>query len=263
MIERQESQTSQHVPFTEIMMHLNTRFGLGIEQKTFDMALYGEISMISSKDASHDLIHYQHLGKDTARLLEMYPDLQEKIDWNAYVAAVSFHDHWKAHLPRTPMHLWIGLHEEHHFAPAPAKKYMKSHGFSPEEIKRVSYLIQIHPHSLSDGRRHALEPKVDERLRLTGRLMYVADTLDLYRKDRIDTMIAHISASSGGLPPALFLKYFARQFEKETRNLSVDLGLEYPWITREAARRRKEALAYIDELVSMKHDVRIPKRRSP
>jgi len=244
-----EREVPAHPIFTDIMIGLHETFSLGLLPQTIAMARVGDLSMLSTNDGAHDQIHYQHMGLDTARILDRYPELGKMIDWNAYVAAVSFHDHWKSHLTPLPWNLWIGLHQEPFFASAPAEMYMRSHGFSQDEIKRVSHLIEIHPYSLTDPRRIAREKSVDEKLRFTGRFMFVIDSLDQFRPDRIDAMISYISASTGGIPPALFIRYFARQYAKVTGHM-IDLGPEFPWIVEEAARRRDDALTYIGRLVA-------------
>lgn len=240
--------------FPDIMVGLNTKFQLGLIPRTITMAVDGEKQARNPRDASHDSIHYEHMGLDTALILDRYPVLRDQIDWNAYIAAVSFHDAWVSSLTPRPWNLWLAQHREYEYAAEPAEAYMRAHEFSAEEIERVTYLIRVHPFGFDDPRRLQLERGVDETLRLTGRFMYIVDSLDVFRPSRIDALLVNISNSYWGISVVPFYTQLARYFERNT-NFSFDLGPDYPWIREEAKRRKDQALAYVHELEVTKRDV--------
>lgn len=241
--------------FVDTMMRLDETYQLGLHPGFVAMAADGEWRIQHSKDVSHDQDHVVHLGADVALILKQYPELRDRIDWNALVAAVAFHDISVAELDPRPWNLWLAQNREHTFAARPAVDYMRAHGFSGEQIDSVSYLITTHPLAFDDPLRKSMEMAVDEMLRLTGRLLYVVDALDVYRPSRIDAMVAHISDSFWGMPMMPFYPVINKYFTRNS-NFSFDLGPQYPWVAQEAARRKAHATAYIDDLLKTKRDVR-------
>lgn len=248
------TESARYPTFTDTMVGLNVEYGLGIQPQSIVMSLRGDEDISNTKDVAHDPRHYGSIGRDTEAILHRYPDLAQKIDWNAYTAAVAHHDSAISTLTPTPWNLWLSQRLEHRFAAKPAVRYMKTHNFSPDQIERVSYVVRTHPLGLDDPRRHTLEAAVDETLRLTGRLIYVTDGLDVFRVDRIRSMIAHIGNSFGGMSMVPFYPLLRSYFVRNVHH-AIDLGPEYPWVREEAARRHTASVAYVDELVDTKRNV--------
>lgn len=255
MIEHTSTSEVRSYAFYDAVDQFVEKYALDVRPRTREMVRNGGLRIEKTHDPSHDQNHYLHMLQDTEWILTMYPDLRDRIGWNTYLCALSFHDDAVSSLKPNPVNLYLAQNAETHIASRPATRYMRLHGFPEQEVKNVSDLIRLHPLDLTNSKRIAWEQTTDEKLRLTGRLLYVVDSLDVFRPSRIDAMIVYVQRSLWNLSPVMIKDQLLRYYTKNTE-FALDLGPAYPGIQEEAARRRQEALDYIAELVSSRRDVR-------
>lgn len=227
---------------------------LDVYQRARDMVLDGGFRIQKTQDPSHDVYHYVHMLWDTDRLLIQYPELRDRIDWNIYLCALSFHDDAVSSLSPNPINMFIAQKAETYIASKPVVRYMREYGFPKNEIKNVSDIVRLHPLDPNSSKRIAWEQSVDEKLRLTSRLFYVIDSLDVFRPSRIDAMLRYIQLSLRNVSITSWYRQLHRYYSDNTK-FSFSLGSEYPGISELADRRRRGAIAHIDELVRTRRAV--------
>ena len=256
MIERSAHRTRPVKPtFPDVVAALYADKPLRIEERSAFMAFDGYERSIHSRDPAHDDRHLDGIGNDAFEFYRRYGH-KTRIDWNALLPVVGYHDAAVGALPPNPLSLFVAQNWEHLIAVKPAGEYMRVHAFPDDLAKRISLLIQTHPLSLNDPRRIRLEKPMDDTFRRTSMLFYLLDSMEVFRSRpmRIDDMLRHIQNSFWGLPLEPFYTIISGYFNRNTQ-FGMDMP-DHPWIREEAQRRMGIAKSYIETLMQKKRPVR-------